>query len=297
MKAKYINPYTDFGFKKIFGEEASKLLLIDFLNALLPEQNKIVDLTFKNTEQLGLNDLDRKAVYDIYCENGKGEKFIVELQKAKQNYFKDRTIYYSTFPEYYSSIFLLWREKVADRPDEVEQAEKGEWNYSLKAVYCIGILDFTFDDYESEPERSEYLHTIKLKNQNGRVFYDKLTYIYLEMPNFTKIESALGTRLDKWLYFIKHLEDFQNIPAIFKDEVFEQAFEKAAFANLGQADLEKYEMNLKSYRDYKNTVDTAFDSGKLEGKSETAKMMKAEGESIEKIIRYTGLSEDEINKL
>ena len=282
MKAKYINPYTDFGFKKIFGEEASKPQLIDFLNALLPEQNKVVDLTFKNTEQLGLTDLDRKAVYDIYCENDKGEKFIVELQKAKQNYFKDRTLYYSTFPIR-------------------EQAEKGEWNYNLQAVYCIGILDFTFDDYENEPERNDFLHTIKLKNQNGIVFYDKLTYVYLEMPNFIKTEDQLKSRLDKWLYFIKHLEDFQRIPAIFQDEVFEQAFEKAELANLGQADLEKYEMNLKIYRDYKSTIDTAFDEGKIEGKTEgkieTAKMMKAEGESLEKIVRYTGLSEDEINRL
>lgn len=278
MKAKYINPYTDFGFKKIFGEEASKPQLIDFLNALLPEQNKIVELTFKNTEQLGLTDLDRKAVYDIYCENDKGEKFIVELQKAKQNYFKERTIYYSTFPIR-------------------EQAEKGEWNYNLKAVYCIGILDFTFDDYESEPERNEFLHTIKLKNQKGEVFYDKLTYVYLEMPNFIKTESQLETRLDKWLYFIKHLEDFDSIPTIFKDEVFVQAFEKAELANLGQSDLDKYENSLKVYRDLKGVIDTAFDEGKIEGKIETAKMMKAEGEPIEKIIRYTGLSKDEINKL
>ena len=150
IKAKYINPYTDFGFKKIFGEEASKPQLIDFLNSLLPEKDKIVTLTFKNNEQLGTAELDRKAIYDIYCENEKGEKFIVELQKAKQNYFKERTIYYSTFPIR-------------------EQAEKGEWNYNLTAVYCIGILDFTFDDYETEIERSEYLHTIKLKNQNGKV--------------------------------------------------------------------------------------------------------------------------------
>ena len=115
MKAKYLNPFTDFGFKKIFGEEASKPLLLDFLNALLPISDKIVDLTFKNNEQLGQTDLDRKAIYDIYCENEKGEKFIVELQKAKQNYFKERTIYYSTFPIR-------------------EQAEKGEWNYNLKAA-------------------------------------------------------------------------------------------------------------------------------------------------------------------
>ena len=282
MKAKYINPYTDFGFKKIFGEEASKPQLIDFLNALLPEQNKIIDLTFKNTAQLGLTDLDRKAIYDIYCENDKGEKFIVELQKAKQNYFKDRTIYYSTFPIR-------------------EQAEKGEWNYNLKAVYCIGILDFTFDDYENEPEKSEFLHTIKLKNQHGNVFYNKLTYVYLEMPNFTKAENQLENRLDKWLYFIKHLEDFQNIPVIFRDEVFEQAFEKAELANFGQADLDKYENSLKIYRDLKGVIDTAFDEGNIEGKIEgmldMAKMMKAEGEPLEKIIRYTGLSEEEISRL
>lgn len=93
MKAKYLNPFTDFGFKKIFGEEASKPLLLDFLNALLPERNQIVDLSFKNTEQLSQTEADRKAIYDIYCENESGEKFIVELQKAKQNYFKERTIY------------------------------------------------------------------------------------------------------------------------------------------------------------------------------------------------------------
>lgn len=199
MKAKYLNPFTDFGFKKIFGEEASKPLLIDFLNALLPQQNKIVDLTFKNTEQLGLTDIDRKAVYDIYCENEIGEKFIVELQKAKQNYFRERTIYYSTFPAKHSVHFPSLSGEGGQRPDEVEQAEKGEWNYNLKAVYCVVILDFTFGDYENEPEKSEVVHTIKLKNQNGKIFYDKLTYIYLEMPNFKKTEAELETRLDKWL--------------------------------------------------------------------------------------------------
>ena len=278
MRAKYINPFTDFGFKKIFGEEASKPQLIDFLNTLLPEPDRIVDLTFKNTEQLGLSNFDRKAVYDIYCENGRGEKFIVELQKAKQNYFKERTIYYSTFPIR-------------------EQAEKGQWDYNLKAVYCVGILDFTFDDYASEPERSEYLHTVRLKNQHGAVFYNKLTYVYLEMPNFTKAESELGSRLDKWLYFIKNLEDFQSIPAIFQDEVFEQAFEKAELAKFGPSDMDKYESSLKVYRDLRGVIDTAFDEGRQESKLEMARLMKSEGEPLAKISRYTGLGEAEIERL
>lgn len=278
MKAKYINPFTDFGFKKIFGEEASKPLLIDFLNALLPPENKIIDLAFKNTEQLGRSEFDRKAIYDIYCENANGEKFIVELQKAKQNYFRERTIYYSTFPIR-------------------EQAEKGEWNYNLKAVYCVGILDFTFDDYENEPEKSEVVHTITLKNQHGKIFYDKLTYIYLEMPNFKKAETDLNTRLDKWLYFIRHLEDFQTIPAIFKDEVFTQAFEKAELAKFNKTELDSYENSLKNYRDLKGVIDTAFAEGKLEGKIEIAKALKESGVSIEIIIKTTGLSTVEIDKI
>ena len=290
MRAKYVNPFTDFGFKKIFGEEASKPLLIDFLNALLPQQNKIVDLTFKNTEQLGQTDADRKAIYDIYCENESGEKFIVELQKAKQNYFRERTIYYSTFPIR-------------------EQAEKGGWNYNLKAVYCVGILDFTFDDYESEPEKSEVVHTIKLKNQHGKTFYEKLTYIYLEMPNFNQKEAELKTRLDKWLYFIKHLEDFQTIPSIFKDAVFTQAFEKAELAKFNQTEMDHYETSLKVFRDnkavYDYARDTAYDEGKsegllegkLEGKLEIAKALKENGISTEIIIITTGLSENEIARL
>jgi predicted transposase/invertase (TIGR01784 family) len=282
MKAKYLNPFTDFGFKKIFGEEASKPLLMDFLNALLPQNDRIVDLKFKNNEQLEQTDLDRKAIYDIYCENEKGEKFIVELQKAKQNYFKERTIYYSTFPIR-------------------EQAEKGEWNYNLKAVYCIGVLDFTFDDYETEPEKSEVVHNIKLKNQNGKVFYEKLTFIYLEMPNFKLTEIELVTRLDKWLYFIKNLEDFQTIPEIFTDEVFNQAFEKAEIAKFGQSELDSYEYSLKVFRDnkavYDYAIDTAFDQGKFEGKLETAKSLKKLGVSIETIISATGLTKQEIDKL
>lgn len=278
MKAKYINLFTDFGFKKIFGEEASKPLLIDFLNALLPQPNKIVNLSFKNTEQLGQTDADRKAIFDIYCENEVGEKFIVELQKAKQNYFKERTIYYSTFP-------------IRD------QAEKGEWNYNLKAVYCVGILDFTFDDYESEPERSEVVHTIKLKNQNGKTFYEKLTYIYLEMPNFKMVESELNSRLDQWLFFIKNLEDFQSIPSIFSDEIFTKAFEKAELAKFGQGDLDSYENSLKIYRDLKGVIDTAFDEGKQEGRQEIARALKENGVSSEIIIRSTGLTEGEIDNL
>ncbi len=279
MKAKYVNPFTDFGFKKIFGEEASKPMLIDFLTNLLPEA-RIVDLTFKDKDKLGKTENDRKAIYDIYCENSSGEKIIVELQKAKQNYFKDRTVYYATFPIQ-------------------EQAEKGEWSYELKYVYCVGILDFKFDDIKSGQD--EVIHTIELKDQNNKVFYDKLKFVYLEMPHFVKEEIELETRLDKWLYFIRHLEDFQSIPEIFKDEVFIQAFEKAEIAKYSDEERHDYEQSLKVYRDLKGVIDTAFDEGKaegkIEGKIEVAKKMKSKGLSTSDIADLTGLSESKIEEL
>lgn len=238
--AKYLDLFTDYGFKKIFGEEANKAILIDFLNSLLPQDTLIKDLTFKNTEQLGVAPDDRKAVYDIYCENERGEKFIVELQKNKQNYFKERTIYYSTFPI-------------------SEQAKRGEWDFDLKAVFCIGLLDFTFSDYADETDKRQVVHRITLKDQNGKQFYHKLTYIYLEMPNFKKGEDDLDTRLDKWLYFIKNLEDFQSIPEIFKNEVvFIEAMAKAELSKMSDEERARYNYSLKIYRDNINTFDYAM---------------------------------------
>jgi predicted transposase/invertase (TIGR01784 family) len=275
MKAKYVDPFTDFGFKKIFGEEASKPMLIDFLNNLLPDSN-IVNLTFKNKEKQGKAEGDRKAVYDIYCEDSKGEKIIVELQKAKQNYFKDRTIYYATFPIQ-------------------EQAERGEWNYQQKAVYCVGILDFKFDEAKSNNE--EVVHTVRRKDQNNQVFYDKLQFVYLEMPHFNKKEHELTTRLDKWLYFIKHLEDFQDIPDTFSDDIFSQAFKKAEIANYSDDERIAYEQSLKIYRDLKGVINTAFKEGELKGRLEIARKAKSMGMDSAAISALTGFSEEEVARL
>ncbi len=260
-QSKFINPFTDFGFKKIFGEEASKPLLLDFLNALLPAQHQIEDLSFQNPEQLPSNEYDRKAVYDIYCTSQSGERFIVELQKVKQAFFKDRTVYYATFPIQ-------------------QQAEQGrEWNYKLSAVYCIGVLGFTFSETKLEPKR--VIHTAKITDQDCQVFYDKLTFIYLEMPNFNLPLEALQTRLDKWLYFIKNLETLQSIPAMFSDVVFTQAFEVAKLANLDNNERFNYDYSLKVLRDIYATqtyaIETALTQGREAGIAEGREVGIAEG--------------------
>ncbi len=279
LQDKYINPFTDFGFKKLFGSEPNKDLLIDFLNQVLPDKHKVKDLTYARTEQLGNTEADRKAIFDLYCIGENGERFIVEMQKAKQNYFKDRSVYYSSFPIQ-------------------EQAKKGNWDYQLSNVYTVGILDFIFSEDAAE---QEVRHEVQLKDQNCRVFYDKLTYIYLEMPNFKKAESELQNNFDKWMYVLQQLPYLQNRPQALQDRVFQKLFEAAEIAKFSPEEKVKYEESLKYYRDLKNVIDTSFDEGKAEGKEERnveiARQMKSEGEAIEKIIRYTGLSKVDIEKL
>jgi predicted transposase/invertase (TIGR01784 family) len=249
FREKYINPFTDFGFKKLFGSELNKDLLIDFLNeVILPKSRKIADLTYKKNEHLGASEFDRKAIFDLYCVGENGERFIVEMQKAKQNYFKDRSVYYATFPIQ-------------------EQAIQGDWNYKLAEVFTVGILDFVFE--ESDNQIKEVRHVVNLKDQKNKVFYDKLTFIYLEMPNFTKSESELETTFDKWLYILKNLPNLENRPLQFQEKVFEQLFLAAEISKFTREEKNQYEDSLKSYRDLKNVIDTSYDEGKLEGETET----------------------------
>ena len=185
ISERYINPYTDFGFKKLFGTEQNKDLLISFLNALFHDKPEITDLTYMNTEHLGEGIVDRKAVFDVYCRLADGSRIIVEMQKAEQQYFKDRSIYYSTYPIR-------------------EQAPKGKWDYRLEDVYTVGILNFTFP--EGEYPSDSMIHEIKLKDvEDNHVFYDKLTFVYLEMPKFNKTEDELETMFDKWMFALSNL--------------------------------------------------------------------------------------------
>ncbi|MDX1911600.1 MAG: PD-(D/E)XK nuclease family transposase [Saprospiraceae bacterium] len=158
----------------------------------------------------------------------------------------------------------------------------------------VGILDFTFSEDEAE---QEVRHEVQLKDQKCRVFYDKLTYIYLEMPNFSKAEGDLQSNFDKWMYVLQQLPYLQNRPQALQDKVFQKLFEAAEIAKFTPDEKNKYEESLKYYRDLKNVVDTSFDEGKAEGKAEIARQMKSEGEPIEKIIRFTGLTAEEIGRL
>ncbi len=294
MKEKYINPFTDFGFKKLFGTEFNKPLLMDFLNEVIgSETGKIKELHFLSTEKFAPCVNERKAIFDIYCENEKGEKFIVELQKAKQNYFKDRSVYYSTFPIQ-------------------EQAQRGDWNFKLKAVYTIGILDFVFE--EDKTDNEVFHHEVKMIDiRTGKVFFDKLTYIYLEMPKFKKTEEELKTHFEKWLYILKNLDKLTDRPKKLQEKIFSHLFEQAEIAHYDKKEYQQYEESLKQYRDLKNVIDTAKiearEEGRKEGREEGISLgenkkekqmvtnMNLVGVKLDKISQITGLSLSEVEQI
>lgn len=296
LRERYVNPYTDFAFKLLFGTDLNKEILIGFLNALFNGEQVIEDVTYLNTEHLGSREADRRAVFDVYCENEKGEKILIEMQKGEQQFFKDRSIYYSTFPIR-------------------EQAIRGEvWNYELKAVYVIGVLNFTFND--ADPSR--FHHEVKLmETTTHEVFYDKLNFVYLEMPKFNKTEQELETLFDKWMFVLKNLARLMERPAALQERVFNRLFEAAEIAKFSPEKLYAYEESLKVYRDWNNVIDTAIQKGEAMGEAKGREEGRAEGRaegelikakaialnlknaglSIAEIATATGLSADEVSCL
>ena len=286
IEERYISLLTDFGFKRIFGTAPNKDLLINFLNSLFDGRKVIKDLKYSNSEHVGDLYTERKAIFDVYCESIDGEKFIVEMQNASQKYLKDRTLYYSTFPIR-------------------EQAPKRDaWDYKLNPVYTVALVNY--DMKEEAFDNQEISHQIQLcDTATNRVFYDKLEFIYVEVAKFNKTEDQLVSLYDKWLYALKNLSTLTQRPIALRDKIFDRLFQVAEIAKFTPNELMEYEDSLKTYRDLKNSLDTAEEKGVVKGieigraeeKNAIALKMKANGMPVAMISRMTGLSEEEIEML
>ena len=281
--SKYLNPYTDFGFKKLFGSELNKDLLISFLNALFEQSKGIVndeitDITYLNAEKLGRSASERRAIFDVYCTTKNGNRFIVEMQNVFQQFFKDRSVYYSSFP--------IREMAKKDTKDET-------WNYELQSVYTVGILNFVFKDEKKEEDTGklkivnefsddDLFHIVVLTDQTtGKVFYDKLVYFYLEMPKFQKKEDELVTMYDKWLFVLRNLSKLLERPRELQERIFERVFKEAEIAMFTPEEYTAYEESLHSLWDITNAMNDAeskgFNKGKKEGEEIGFERGRAEG--------------------
>ena len=291
---RYISLLTDFGFKRIFGSDINKDLLIDFLNSLFNGEQVVKNVTYLNSEHVGDVYAERKAIFDVYCENEHGEKFIVEMQNAYQTYFKDRSLYYATFPIR-------------------EQAPKGDtWNFKLQHVYVVALLNYDMNEEAFSLESIN--HDVGLLDkQTHKVFNNKLTFKYVEIARFNKDINELETNFDKWLYVLRNLSRLDNQPTYLRNEVFNRLFSQAEIARFDKKELKAYEDSLKAYRDIKNSLDTAKEEGRAEGLAEGLEKGRAEGASekaltiaremlalnisVDTIKKVTGLTDNEIHDL
>jgi predicted transposase/invertase (TIGR01784 family) len=286
---KYINPFTDFGFKKLFGEEDSKVYLVDFLNSILESQlaTPIVIIENKKTEMLGRASTDRHAVFDLYCITANGDRIIVELQKARQEFFRERALYYSTFAI-------------------SEQAKKGKseldevWNFALTPVYFVGILGFDFSS------KDKYLHIGKIQDvEDNDNLINTMTFAFIEMKKFAKSIENCKTKQDKWLYTLHNLAFLHEMPEQLGEQVFLDFFHKAEVGALQAEELGAYYDSIRYARDFHILESENLARGKVEGKAEgeyqakinMAKKMLIKKVPIAEIVEFTELTIEEIQKI
>jgi predicted transposase/invertase (TIGR01784 family) len=262
----------------LFATESNKDLLIDFLNEIIKEEGCITDIEYKQTEQLGNTEDDRKAVFDIFCTNEKGENFIVEIQKARQVHFVDRSLFYATFPIQ-------------------SQAPQGEWNFELKAVYLVGILDFTL--FEDKADETHFIEKIYLTRDRTKERYSKkLNFIFIELPKFKKTVEELENNADRWLFCLSNLSKLNSRPVEVQGRIFERLFKLAEIKKLTDTEMETYNKSITEYSDVRNCMEYAMERGREEGaisKSfEITKKLLDLHLPINDIVKATGLTPEQI---
>jgi predicted transposase/invertase (TIGR01784 family) len=295
VPGKYIDPLVDFAFKKIFGSEPNKDLLIDFLNEVFRGRKHIVDLVYNKNEHHGDIKDEGTAIFDLLCTGDKGEQFLIEVQRGRQGFFKERCLFYT-------SRMIS---------EQAPKGNRGVWAYNIAEVYLIALLeDFTL---EGCPE-SAYLHDIYLCNRDtGEIFYDKLGYTYIELSKFVKAGADLETNLDKWLFVLKNLSRMDKIPVYLRKPIFEKLFSIAEYTNLTKEEKTMYDSSLKYKWDNQNVLDYAvttaeakgiekgiergIEKGKYEKAVAIALQMKKRGMPTDQISELTELSVDDIEKL
>lgn len=196
---KYVDMCTDFGMKLYFGPDGGKDNLINFLNGLFEGEKVIKDLEYRPVEHNGTRDSDRKVVFDLYCTSTENRHFIIEMQQLSQEFFKDRTVYYTS-----RLINKL-----------VPRGYKGN-TYELPEVYFIGILNFVLEESASE----QYYYDVALYDrQSKELFYDKLGYKLLVLPNFNKKQPDIKNYMDMWLYLFQHITELKEMPKFLDSRV------------------------------------------------------------------------------
>ena len=290
--ARFIDPRVDWAFKRIFGSEDTKECLITFLNGLFEDELVIKDVTFAKTEKLGLRPDDRGVVFDVYCITNEDKHIIVEMQKKEQEYFADRALYYTA-----RAI--------------VQQGVRGIWDYHLAPVYTVCFMDFVSDSPVLKKFRTDLVLT---DLQTRQRVSDRMRIVYLQLPLFDKhTEAECMDIFDCWIYIMKNMNMFEQMPFSEKYPVFRKLAEIGDLRKLSREELELYDEDIKNMRDIyatrkfdeKKGIEIGMAKGRAEGRAEgmekeklaTARRLLSMGLSEEQVSTATELPLEEIKKM
>ena len=277
---KFINPKTDFAFKKIFGSESSTDILISFLNALLGLKTpyRLQEVTILDP-YLAPKIRGMKDTYlDVRAKDEQGKSYIIEMQVLNVAGFEKRVLYNAC--KAYAG-----------------QIARGEDYHLLAEVIAITITDFIMF-----PGTTSILSKYKLRAEDGDVYADDLELVFAELPKFTKSEDELETVLDRWYYFLKHAEDLDAVPEPLKQEPpIVHAFELAKKSALTPEELEDQERREIFIQDQRGAIQLAerrgMEKGREEGRSEMVMQAHDAGMPCEEIASIFQMELREVKKI
>ena len=284
---KFVDIKNDLAFRKIFGNENRKEVLISFLNAilLLENEKKIISVDILTPYQLPSLKGGKVTIVDVKAKDQSGKNYIVEMQVAEVDGFDKRVLYYAS--KSYSS-----------------QIERGDLYEKLNPIFFIGILDFEVT------QNKEYISRHKIIDcETGENYIKDIEFNFIELPKFNKKEHELITIVDQWVYFIKNAEDLQVIPNGVKDEGLINAYEDADKHNWTKDELDAYDYVLMREQDYRGRMSLATRKGIAQGIEKgieeaiekrdidiTLKLI-LRGDTNKEIADITGLAESQIEKI
>ena len=272
-------------FKKAFNPDSqNKVCLIALLNAVLEGEiaSPIVDVQSRNKEYSDGSNENRTTVFDLHCIDSERRRFIIEVQILFQENIVNRAIYYAS-----QTI--------------IAQGERGQkYNYELSPVVTVVFMEFNvFAD-------DRYIRRAKLREINGSCISDTLNFAFIELPKFNKPLDELETTLDKALYALKNIKNMTQMPKQYVNTVFELLFSTAKLAKLSKEEQKMIDEAQKAkwdnYAIHKAAIDSGLQQGLRQGlqqglnvaRQEMAKKMLLDNESVDKIVKYTELSEADV---
>ena len=285
---RFLDPKTDFAFKRIFGSEDSQTALISFINAALELKGErlVESVEIKNPYSVRHLPVEKESIVDISCTDRSGVRYLVEMQVEKVKGFANRMLY--NLAKCYSGQLL-----------------RGEDYPGLNDVVLIAVMDFTlFEDMKA-------WHSLFVMKERKIDYapFNQFRLCCLELGKFGRTEEQLSGMMDKWAYFLKEVDGLEVRPEALGEAEFDVAFEKAEMGRLSQKEKEAYDVSVQNARDKRGMIAEGEDKGREEGlkegreegrkekEKEFALKMLAKGESVAKVCEYTGLDKSEVEAL